>query len=245
MDSPLPLWGLPLNEYVDHYQFENIKQRGRLNEDPGFTSAREAADALSALARVGDGGGPNDSKALSISVNMQNLRAILKLVPYPRAYRSLARPAAIGGCIKLMSGIKLDGRSSPFSYEYGYLCFRVLTIVLGICILDRSGLLDPSIRAMPVDHRTHPQLDIMQHLGHYVSSGIFQDLSKAGGDGLDWMFGWNKVEGLPEQYPLVNISDIELLSSMLWNDRKVFFKALKSTYYPGISAVVFVLWRGL
>ncbi|KEP47068.1 Zf-MYND domain protein [Rhizoctonia solani 123E] len=243
MDGSLPLWGRPLDEYIDHYQFENIKQRGRLNEDPELTSTREAAAALSALARVGDGGGPDDSKALSAPVTIQNLRAILKLVPYPRAYRSIARPAVIGGCIKLMSRIKLNSRCSPFSYEYGYLCFRVLTIVLGICILDRSDLLDPSVRAMPVDHRTHPQLDVLQLLGHYVSSGIFQCLSKGGYGGLDWMFGWTKVKGRPEQSPLVNISEIELLSSILWYDRKAFFKALKSTYYPGISAIIFVLWR--
>ncbi|KAL5639500.1 hypothetical protein ACGC1H_006216 [Rhizoctonia solani] len=57
-------------------------------------------------------------------------------------------------------------------YEYGYLCFCVLTIVLGICILDRSTLLDPSIQAMPVDHRIHPQLEVFNTLtNHFIPGG--------------------------------------------------------------------------
>ncbi|KAG8711120.1 hypothetical protein FRC11_003569 [Ceratobasidium sp. 423] len=176
---------------------------------------------------------------------MQNLRAILKLVQYPDAYSRLARPSAIGGCIKLMSGIKFNGKYLPFSYEYGYLCFRVLTVVLGVCILQRSDQpgLDYLPPEMAVDAQANPQLDIMQILGHYVSVTIFQELSSKDESRLNWIVGWINVEGRPKQPPLATIPDIELLSAMLWDDRKSFFKALKSTYYPGISAVIFVLLR--
>ncbi|CAE6466232.1 unnamed protein product [Rhizoctonia solani] len=169
---------------------------------------------------------------------MQNLRSVLKLVQYPKAYRHLARSSAIRGCIKLMSEIKLNGKHSPFSYEYGYLCFRVVTIVLGICILHRSDRLDASIGVMEEDVPMNPQHDIIQHMGHHVSSGIFVELRDKRQGCLDSIFGWARG-----QSPLVVASDIELLSTMLWDDRKVFFRALRSTYHPGISSVVFVLWQ--
>ncbi|EUC63651.1 zf-MYND domain protein [Rhizoctonia solani AG-3 Rhs1AP] len=245
MDGSLPLWGSPLNEYIDNYQFGDIGQRKKVSGEPGSNLTREAAAALSALAWVGDSGGPNDSKALSSPVTLANLRAILKLVQYPRAYRSLARPAVIGGCIKLMSGIKLDGRFSPFSYEYGYLCFRVLTVVLGICILDRSARLDDSIQAIEKNIRAPGVVDLLYHS---VSITLCLELSeelvmRGKEDRFDWVFGWIKADARPNLPPLVMIPDIELLFAILWDDRKAFFKALKSTYHPGILAVIFVLWR--
>lgn len=248
MGDPLPLWGRPLEEYTDSYLFENIRQRGIFNDDPGPTLAQEAASALSALAQIGDGVNLKESSAVYAPITIQNLWAILKLIQYPKAYRSLAQPSAIGGCIKLMAGIQLDGKISPFSYEYGYLCFRVLNIVLGICILQRSDRLKSSIQAMEMDVRTNPRLEIMQIFGLYVSTFLVLEIS--GGslppgdeDHFDWVFGWNKVKGRPNLSLLVRTSDVELLSTLLWEDRKTFFKALKSTYYPGISAVIFVLWR--
>ncbi|KAH7337865.1 hypothetical protein B0J17DRAFT_439440 [Rhizoctonia solani] len=155
---------------------------------------------------------------------MQNLRAIVELVQYPKAYLSLARPSVIGGCIKLLSGVKLGDRFSPFSYEYGFLCFRVLTIVLGMCILHRSNRLENFIQAMGMDARTNPRLEILQLFGHYFSTSLSLEIS--GGSRtlrdeghFDWIFGVIKVEGRPNLHPLVRISDIKLLSDILWDDR--------------------------
>ncbi|CAE6421535.1 unnamed protein product [Rhizoctonia solani] len=80
----------------------------------------------------------------------------------------------------------------------------------------------------------------MQILGHYVSVTIWQEISTKDESRLNWITGWINVEGRPKHPPLATIPDIELLSTMLWDDRKLFFKSLKSTYYPGISAVIFV-----
>ncbi|CAE6383508.1 unnamed protein product [Rhizoctonia solani] len=83
----------------------------------------------------------------------------------------------------------------------------------------------------------------MQLLGHYVSSGIFLELEDENYVRLDCLFGWIQVQGYPKQSPLAMVREIELLSKVLWEDWKTFFKALKSTYYPGISAIIFALWR--
>ncbi|CAE6464783.1 unnamed protein product [Rhizoctonia solani] len=242
MGDPPPLWGRPLNEYVASYQFEKTKQRGIFNIDPPTTLTREAADALSALGGARDGAGPSES-ALSIPVTIGNIQAVLRLIHYPRTYRHLAQPSAIGGCIKLMSSIKLDGKSSPFSYEYGYLCFRVLTIVLGRCLLHRSDKLDNCILGIEQDVRMSPQRDIIQLFSHYVSISLCMELSLKNQVQLDQILGWIIVERQPKQPPLVTIPDTELLFTILWDDRKMFFKALRSTYYPGISAVIFILWH--
>jgi hypothetical protein len=91
---------------------------------------------------------------------------------------------------------------------------------------------------MEEDTPMNPQHDIMQHLGHHVSSGIFDELRDKHQGCIDSILGWARG-----QSPLVVTSDIELLFTMLWEDRKIFFKALRSTYYPGIASVVFVLWQ--
>ncbi|EUC62770.1 hypothetical protein RSOL_454070 [Rhizoctonia solani AG-3 Rhs1AP] len=45
--------------------------------------------------------------------------------------------------------------------------------------------------------------------------------------------------------PFLLPSDLRSLLGMLWEDRKLYLQALSTTYFPGLSGVMFVLWRYL
>jgi hypothetical protein len=128
----------------------------------------------------------------------------------------------------------------PFSYEYGYLCFKIFTISLGICLLERSHKLETTI----TDMMSEPKADLLLVLSLHVSLLVCDEIRAAGGgDRCDLILGWVRLDDHGQQDSLVPKSDVTSLLTLLWNDRKFFLKALISTHSPGLSAVIFLLWR--
>lgn len=131
-------------------------------------------------------------------------------------------------------------RVKPFSYEYGYLCFRIIAIALSVSLIERIQLLDMMTDEMMDD----PETELLVTLTRYASAALASVL-EATEDERDsnWLLGWIKSPHHPQQSFLVQRADTSSLLHTIWEDRKAFLKALVSTYLPGLSPVLFILWR--
>ncbi|KAG8687495.1 hypothetical protein FRC11_007126, partial [Ceratobasidium sp. 423] len=129
----------------------------------------------------------------------------------------------------------------PFSYEYGYICFKILTIAIGVCILARSYELTPTVERMIGNE----EADMLQIFSNQVSRVIKEEIEDAYDDDVarDWLLGWVKASDRPQQPPLASRADISALLNILSGDCKAFMKAWSSTFSPRLSGVTFLIWR--
>jgi hypothetical protein len=89
-----------------------------------------------------------------------------------------------------------------------------------------------------------PQTELLLVLSMGVSLLVQDEIQATkGGRHCDWILGWVRSEHHPLQQPLAIRSDLWILLNMLYKDRKLFLSALASTFSPGLSGVLFLLWR--
>ncbi|KAH7325306.1 hypothetical protein B0J17DRAFT_229568 [Rhizoctonia solani] len=74
-------------------------------------------------------------------------------------------------------------------------------------------------------------------------SRVLLDKIHAPHGACDWVMGWASTEGHPDSQPFLSSPDLLSLLNVLWENRKLFVQALFRTYFPGLSGVIFVLWR--
>lgn len=114
-----------------------------------------------------------------------------------------------------------------------------MTVALGVCLLERSGNFDMTIENMKSD----PETELLLVLSGHVAR-VIQDVIQAPGNRhCNQILGW----GSPKHYPpqLISREDTKTLLILLWEDRTLFLEAFMSTYSPGLSGVMFLLWRYL
>lgn len=253
MTKPHRIWGPELTEYVGSYDATralhgpidldvDVRLEGELN----ILDIRELVENTAGL----------DSGAIADQFPLSTLKSVLRMALDPDMLHLFAFPSIIGGCIKLMSIVKQSGKTSvselpifsliflttckPFSYEYGYLCFRILTISLSACLLERSYCLDDTADYM----LSEPNKSVLQILSERVSKVVQREIiSAAGGRHCDYILGWVRLKDHSPREALVSRPDASMLLDLLWTDRKYFLKALTLTYSPGLSGVMFLLWR--
>ncbi|CAE6498912.1 unnamed protein product [Rhizoctonia solani] len=230
-----PRWGQPLAQYT--FSHSEDASRGQLYRREFEPIALEAIQQVCRLA----GDGSTVSKQDIEQVPLTTLNTILVLSQSPLYLRHFESPSLISGCIKLMASVQVAGKPSPFSYEYGYLCFKIITLAVGVCILARRYELAETITEMIADQET-VLLDI---LSRSVSQVVAEETEEAYGNdpACDWILGWVKAPDRPQQPPLASRADIMNLLIILEGDRKAFLKAISSTVTPGLSGVMFMLWR--
>ncbi|KEP49197.1 MYND finger protein [Rhizoctonia solani 123E] len=228
MDSLVPSrWGRPLESYVVEYGMDGaiVDLLSAVNmNDLDHDSEIEKISSVST----------NDWQGLN-RVTISAIKKLLRLPYSPHTYPKLASPALIHGCIKLMSTIKISNRTSPFSYELGYACFRLVTACIGACLLHNTGT--PAFVERSAELRPA-----------FVTPVVEGIISHSGGrDRQDYncVLGWSSCPTHADHQVqvIVSLSDTRLLMEMLYDDRHLFLKALRSTHSPGLSAVVFLIWR--
>jgi hypothetical protein len=258
-DQVHPRWGRPLDQYAISYDFDAARQRGTLNLDLEI----EALKAVQKIGRLA-GEAPNANQSNSANeVTLSTLKSLLRLSLDPRTLLHFADLSLISGCIKLLGMVKSSGKSSvscpwypssiripyltslkPFRYEYGYLCFRIFVIALGVCLLKRSDNLDATTTKMITDSNAKVLVELSGRVSRVIQDVMEETIGGDLGD-CDWILGWFKSPHHPQQIPLASRSDASLLLSLLWEDRTLFLKTFMSTYSPGLSGVIFLLWRYL
>ncbi|KAH7325307.1 hypothetical protein B0J17DRAFT_772435 [Rhizoctonia solani] len=147
MDSQVdPRWGRPLEDYVPSYDIAAAQKRGlvtqEMEEEAQKVKDRIYGEALSVRGQVSN---PGNLVGLK-DITFQMLEAVLELTISPRHLHFFADPIFLGGCIRLLTQVKPEGKLSPFSHEFGYLCFRIIAIGTGACILKVTDSLDMAIQ---------------------------------------------------------------------------------------------------
>ncbi|CAE6488731.1 unnamed protein product [Rhizoctonia solani] len=228
-------WGMPLEQYVLTY--------GTGKPQPDWVGGTCHEKVLADIKKVSALGLGELHYPSGISIT--TLRSILHSHS-PIDYVELGSPAFISGCIKLMSSIRLIEKGSPFSYELGYACFRMVAIGLAVCLLRRAAELE--MRIGKIIRKANPKAltenTIQLHITHLV-----QDLAiHLGGrekDAYNCIVGWSACPEHPKcsAPPIVSLSDTCTLLNILYEDRRLLLQAFALLCPTGISAVIFLLWR--
>ncbi|CAE7075341.1 unnamed protein product [Rhizoctonia solani] len=235
------LWGPPLEQYTSAYGIGAARHR----ETHG-TIPRQLASA--AVRRICDFSGQVGSGLSYIEVaekvSLATLIAVMRMSHDPDTYKIFLSPGLASGCVELMATVKEGGKTVPFSYEYGYLCFRILLFSLGACILSRSGdsNLDKTINMMK-----DPRYGICL-ISDLFSLRIAQRLVKLipvppQPAECDWILGWGSSATPSRHDQIVSREQARKLIDMLWEDRINFSQAMSSTFIPGLAGLLFLNWR--
>ncbi|KAJ1305572.1 hypothetical protein OPQ81_000572 [Rhizoctonia solani] len=218
-------WGLPLSEYVPRYTKES---KPLFESDADIERLLKPAKlGIQQIMDIHDHASNQDP---IYQVSLSFLQSVSNLGYYPPALRYFACPSLVRGCIKLASLVKYHEKPSPFNYEYGYFCFRIIAISINACLLDRSHNLDVTIDSM-----TSSPEDVLESLAERTSFFLTQKLTNIPDDqGFNWILGWEHPVSLPLQHrPLISRLEASLLLELLWVDRKMFPNAVFSTDMPG------------
>ncbi|CAE6454990.1 unnamed protein product [Rhizoctonia solani] len=233
-------WGLPLEQYVLHY--DKAFLRGQINlEEEVVSSATKCIQIIIIISEEGDEA-KIDSLAKKITLAM--LHSVLLLSLSMRGILYLARPGLITGCTRLMKTVKVDGMISPFSYEYGYLCFNIGKMALGICLVEKFHKQN-IFNLMERIHTEHQTRDNASLLTEYLSKLFLDETQESPREPrCAWIFGWSNPPAHSGHSGLiVSESDALDLMNVLCNDRKALLKSLSSTYTPGSSVILFLIWQ--
>ncbi|CAE6487845.1 unnamed protein product [Rhizoctonia solani] len=229
--QPHPLWGRPLGSYTDTYQLSAARRE--IHGTMPRVLANAAATQIGACANLIY---TRSSTNTSEPVTFQTLETIAKMADDLDTYKHFLSPRLMDGCIALMQTVKVSGKTSPFSYEYGYLCFRIFLFSLGTYMLLASDGLEFAIDNM----FRSPEIESPLVFSSHVAS-VVQVQSQRATQGLDCdsILGW----GLSDNKPLVSPEHAKALIEILWDDRANMLKALMSTYTPALSGLLFLMWR--
>ncbi|CAE6436799.1 unnamed protein product [Rhizoctonia solani] len=230
-----PIWGRNIHQYPCSYTLGSLVPE--LTAQSVLNSANTEAfgrahDIIVLISKVGEEADPSKAKLMAQSISLEMLQSVLAAASFRTSFSALAEPRLVRGCIRIMSTVALDTGSSasPFSYEYGYVCFCILTIAFGLCFVGHS--LDTIFRASDtkLKHR-HPLVILAESVASTAGMNVHLSATM-------------HYRNLTDQTTSV-IAPREglLLFNMLWGDRKLFLKAMVSTYVPGLSGVMHLLWQ--
>lgn len=101
-------WGRHSDQYYASYSLDVAKQRATLTSDLEI-EAQAAIQQICKLAKETRSLNKNNEVE---KITLSTLESVLKLCADPDAFRHLACPPLISGCIKLMETIRMSGKPS-------------------------------------------------------------------------------------------------------------------------------------
>ncbi|CUA68409.1 Mixed-amyrin synthase [Pisum sativum] [Rhizoctonia solani] len=228
-------WGRNISQYPKSYNTEalaaNIKtpvaetKRGTLRE--------LALGAIQEIRNLADVNVDQRTYTDIISgISLEKLKAVLAIAHFRGGLDNFTSPKLIAGCIELMSSVQ----PSPFLYEYGYVCFRLLNIALSACLIKRA--------CESKETFTVPKKDFLNNsasaLWDICAFVISEELS--GNTGISSGVPHSKSLGYWTA-PLLEKSRLDRLLTMLHADQQNFTVALTETKTLGLSGLIYVLWK--
>ncbi|CAE7093542.1 unnamed protein product [Rhizoctonia solani] len=189
---------------------------------------------LGALHVIGDIGRETSSEKvtrMASGVTLQTLRDMLDIAWYKGPVAFLTEPDLARGCIKLMANVNPNGdkSTSPFSYEYGYLCFRIAAIAIMLCLTE--PLLDSAIEEYVSELRSG-ELHVLKLFARVVADFVHRQVLSA-----------PKNKTFKERDMIVPFQEAQSLLHIIWTDRDLFLRVVLETYTPGLTGVMYLLWQ--
>ncbi|KAG8729363.1 hypothetical protein FRC11_008928, partial [Ceratobasidium sp. 423] len=246
------LWGRPLEQCIQKYQI-GAAPRSK-NSEASVAAASVAAEQIGRFSPRVDG--PN-TRDMAEPITISTLEAILKMAEDEHTYALFLSPGLIGGCISLMQSMKISGKLSvsmvhvyveviaypaqTLSYEYGYLCLRIILFALGTYLLHRSQNLELAKKNMIESHEIELPLVFSSHVSRTVIQ-LVQRQTRGQGMETRRAPGWGTVDS---ELALVSPDQIKALVDILWKDRVNLLRGMMSTYVPALPGLMFMFSRFL
>ncbi|CAE6477875.1 unnamed protein product [Rhizoctonia solani] len=232
---PHPRWGCS----VEARALVSDLERADLN--PALEHA--GIQALQKISRLSSESYTLVQTDLGKEINITILQAAFLLARGPRTIHHLANPPVLKSCIRLMKTVEglPPTEITPFSHEYGYLCFKLFIVVLNVCLLERWDKLE-EVLTLCKDKELAVHVYISDMVAFIVGKQ-FEALKS--GEGCDWVLGWSASANGRRQPTLLPLSDISTLFNLIWDDRKKFLlsQAPFTRKVTGLSGLMFVFSR--
>ncbi|CAE6457576.1 unnamed protein product [Rhizoctonia solani] len=165
-------------------------------------------------------------------VSLEKPRAVLAIAHFRGELDNFTSPKLIAGCIELMSSVQ----PSPFLYEYGYLCFRLLNTALSACLIKRACESKETFTVPKkyfLNNSTSALWDISAFL---VTEELSGNTGRSSGVPHSETLGYWTT-------PLLEKSWLDRLLTMLHADQQNFTVVLMETKTLGLSGLMYVLWK--
>ncbi|CAE6528490.1 unnamed protein product [Rhizoctonia solani] len=232
-----PIWGRPIDKYACSFTIESVIPESTTKSALNLADVEildKTRTTILAISKIGAEEDSRKIKCLAQDVTLEMLGSVNDIASSRDSFPVLTDPQLVRGCIKLMLTVasSKSKSASPFSYEYGYICFRILTISFGLCLAGED--VDAALKAASValgDSNYHPLRALATVVASAVQSNVHMAPILSEKNVLD--------EGtliIPPQEGLH-------LFNILWGDRKLFLEAILSTYVPALTGVLYMLWR--
>ncbi|KEP45612.1 hypothetical protein V565_255660 [Rhizoctonia solani 123E] len=240
-DQVHPHWGQIKDQYDSAYIYDIQAAKQQAIFSPCVSDALHAdvAETVDKLCALGECSVEADWDNNPNYITLSMLKSVIEHMSFPCSLPTLCNPLAIHGCINLMQSITRFGRPSPFSYEYGYLCFRILVVAYDYCVLLCSERHESWI-----DEVEQPQNYLLQE-GHIpilsrTVSEVIVDCMNGGTPIYNKFFTWSPWT---DNYrgPLITTHYILLLAKILDDDRKHFLIFMRSNYSLRLSALLYTM----
>ncbi|KAG8733548.1 hypothetical protein FRC11_005301 [Ceratobasidium sp. 423] len=164
-------------------------------------------------------------------ITIMKLESTLELTGFLGECDNFALPNLVAGCIALLKSIK----PSPFYYEYGYLCFKIMVIAVDTCLL--RYVCDPT-DALRLEDSTAPN-NFLSTLWTLTALLISGELT---GD-PERFFQMSEIPPALWTAPRLDRSNLRALLELLHADQKYFTIALKEADSLGLCGLMYVLWK--
>ncbi|KAH7337752.1 hypothetical protein B0J17DRAFT_756977 [Rhizoctonia solani] len=126
-------------------------------------------------------------------------------------------------------------RLKPFSYEYGYLTFKLLVTAANICLLKRWEKLDRVVAKGLRDSANSAG----DPLSEYVAEEVKHRLEIfTPSHACQSILDWSNTPDNDRQPPILSPIEATILLDMLWEDRKFFFQVMGFGTLPGLSGIM-------
>ncbi|KDN33686.1 hypothetical protein RSAG8_13224, partial [Rhizoctonia solani AG-8 WAC10335] len=237
-------WGRIIDDYDGTYVYDVKAAREQVALSPQVMDAlhTDGTKAVDKICALGESSRDPDWNNAANRIVLPLLQSLVDYTVFPCSLHKLGNPLVVRGCIKLLKSITRFGRPSPFSYEYGHLCFRILLIAFDYCVLKLS------------EHHGDWVTEATQPKNQLLKGGLAPMLSKAVSELIDECIvdgdegGYSRfIASLPwtDSYtgPLVKPGDIRLLTQLLDEDRKHFLIFLRSNYSLRLSALLYTMFQ--
>ncbi|CAE6458102.1 unnamed protein product [Rhizoctonia solani] len=232
-DKIHPIWGRSIQEYTRSYSWASLAANCQVPVDETNRATRRevALHTIEQISMIDYSGIDNPlSSEIVNRVTLEKLECVLELTRFPGELDNFVVPSLVAGCITLMSSIK----PSPLSYEYGYLCFRVLVIALNTCLLKHGRNPNEALRI--------PNIFGPNYLADLWSETAALLRAELGGIS-EIFFEMPDMRPGPRAAPHLEAMRLDILLTLLHSDQKNFTILLKEANSLGLSGLIYVLLK--